>query len=155
MLFTFSHLLIPKGLHWSLSITVPSVESHMQTNMLIHLVNFWTFFLMCVECIKRNLLSFPPTQLYGLESCELGLFLKARWAIFAHPVSFCFPREREDGWGEDNLLGYYYSVLSQCYSKCHTILVTSKTNALPRIVSWVEFISAYLFDSYVENLVLA
>lgn len=92
MLSIFSQCLIPEGLHCSLSLTVPSVESHMQTNMSIHLVNFWTFFLMCVECIKRKVLSFPPTQLYGLESCELGLFLKTCWVIFAHPVSSCFPK---------------------------------------------------------------
>ena len=157
MLFIFSQLLIPKGLHWSLFISVPSVASHMQTNMSIHLVNFWTFFLMCVECIKRKLLSFPPTRLYGLGSCEIELFLKACWAVFANPVSSYFPRtpEGEDGWGEVLLVGHRYTVLSQYYSKCHTVLVTSKTYALPNFVSWVRFILVYQYVIYVKHLVLA
>lgn len=157
MLFIFSQLLIPKGLHWSLFISVPSVESHMQTNMSIHLVNFWTFFLMCVECIKRKCLSSPPTRLYGLESCEIELFLKARWAVFANLVSSYFPRtpEGEDGWGEDLLIGHRYTVLSQDYSERHTVLVTSKTYALPSIVSRVGFILVYQYVVYVKHLVLA
>lgn len=63
ILFLFSQLLIPEGLRCPLFICAPSVECHVQTNTPIHLVNFWTFFLVSIECSNRKLPSFPPTHL--------------------------------------------------------------------------------------------
>lgn len=152
ILFFSSQLLIPKGLRRSLFICAPSVECHMQTNTPIHLVNFWTFFLVSTECSERKLPSFPPTHLYGLESCEIQSFLKACWAVLAIPVSFYSPRtpEGEGGSVEDLLAGHWYLRLG----RCDTMLVTPKIHALPNIVLGVGFTLVYQHVIYVKRLVL-
>lgn len=112
ILFIWSQLFIPKGLHWSSFICVLSVECCMQTNVPIHLVNFGTFFLLYFECIRRKLFSFSPTHLHRLESCEIRLFLEVCCAVLAVFISFGLPRtprEKTVQWRS-----FWGSVVGQC-----------------------------------------
>lgn len=135
MLFIFSQHLILKGLHWSLSITVPSVESHMQTNMLI--LNFFPN--VCWMYEKKTPLFSSHTAVW-VGILWIRVVLKSMLGYFCTPCLLLFSQGKGRSLRRRHFPGYCYSVLSQYYSECHTILVTSKRNALPCFMSWINFI---------------